>query len=426
MQTNVPISELISRRKGLSGLMENNSVLIVFSNQNTARNSDVDWPFRQNSSFWYLTGLNQSDSVLVITKEKERISQKLYTPENDEKSELWYGRKLSKPEVSELSGIYESDISYFKDFAPDIDGFLQNKKFLYLGPKGNYQELRNQIAEKGRIINEKNEIINSNEIIRSLRVVKSNWEIQQMRIAAKINTEAHKKAKKIMQEAVKSGQQFGEKQFEAALYYHYNKNGLTWSYPAIVAGGNNGAVLHYTENNKIIDPNNLVLVDAGCEYNYYASDITRVYSPGGKMTIPQQTVYDIVRTANVECITHLEAGKASFLSLQNTSNEIITKGLIKLGIIKDSFKRAITEKLYKKYYPHSIGHFLGLDVHDIGTKYNNDIFVPGNILTVEPGIYLPENDEDIPKQYRGISIRIEDDILITENGIENLTADLEK
>ena len=446
LQFFVPIEEISNRRQKVVDSMLDNSLLILTSSEIKKRNADVDFPFRQDSNFWYLTGLNQDTSILVIKKTEGKIQEFLFTPKKDKTREIWTGIKLGPEEVSQKSGITVENIFWFEDFENRLPQFLQTIENVYFDLVGDYQDLRQKISSLITSQNRRNWDENIlcvhkvRELIACLRIIKSNWEIEQMEIASKINTKAHLFGYQNMLKKHKIGQKYYEFEFEADLHYFYKKNGLNWSYPAIVAGGQNACVLHYTENDKLVNSQDLVLVDAGCEVNYYASDITRMYPISGKFTEPQREIYEIVLDANKQIIQFLANHKTNlgtdsevnYASYHYKTVQILTSGLIKLGIIKNSLEIAIQNKEYFKYFMHGVGHWLGLDVHDLGyylDKGGNRMstkFTKGMCVTVEPGLYFDPSDETIPAKYRGIGVRIEDDIVITETGILNLTQNLPK
>ena len=398
-QYQIPTLELEIRRAKIIEQMVENSTFVLFGAKNIVRNSDVEYPFRQTSNFWYLTGINQPDSVLII-KKTDVVETNLYVLDKDKTKEIWHGKRLTKQEGMQNSGIenvfWLSELNWQK---------LEQTTTVYLEKPNDY--FANSL------------VLDPNSIITSLREKKSKWEIEQMQIASKINCEAHIFAVK--------NHKVGnwEYQFEADLLHFWKKNNLNWSYPPIVASGSNATILHYITNDKQCKDGDLLLVDAGCEVNYYASDITRCYPNNGKFSPAQAEIYQLVLDCNKKLINYLKAG-ISFVDYHKKSVEILTKGLIDLKILKTDLKTAIQNQEYTKFYMHGIGHWLGLDVHDLGTRFRDTVFEEGHCVTVEPGLYFDPNDESIPAKYRGIGIRIEDDIVITKTGVLNLTQHLPK
>lgn len=441
LQFFIPIEEIVTRRQKIAQSMLDNSLFILTSAEIKKRNADVDFPFRQDSNFWYLTGLNQENSILVIKKLDGKIEEFIFVLKKDKAREIWTGIKLCKKKVSQKSGIIVENIFWFEDFENYLAHFLEEVEIIYFDLFGDFPSLRQKISTLINSQNKKNYDENilctrkTRELIAPLRIIKSDWEIKQMTIASQINTKAHLFGYQNMVTKHKNHgktQKYYEFEFEADLYYFYKKNGLNWSYPAIIASGKNACILHYTENNCEVNSKDLVLVDAGCEVNYYASDITRCYPISGKFNQAQKEIYEIVLDANKQTIEFLENKEANYLSYHYKTVEILTKGLIKLGIIKTPLEVAIKNKEYFKYFMHGVGHWLGLDVHDLGYYVNKKggripiKFQKGMCLTVEPGLYFDPNDKNILAKYRGIGVRIEDDIVITKNGILNLTKDLPK
>ena len=435
----IPQIELQDRRNKLTDLMVDGSIFILLSASLINRNADVEYPFRQNSSFWYLTGLDTPDCALLISKKNGVVVEYIYTQDRNLSEEMWLGKRFSQEEVTRITGVKKlENIKWFSELVPDIRAMIADYSTVYFDLKGDYSSIRTEIfdyifssSRRTRIDNLET-VIKTRQLIQQLRVIKSSWEIDQMQEASRINILAHEFANERMVEAIKNDQIYSEKLFEADLYYKYNQNGVTWSYPAIVATGSNGCILHYGKNNNALKKDEFLLVDAGCEYNYYASDITRVYHPTGNYTQAQSNIHNLVFETNKALIEFLGSGEATYLSYHTKSIELISKGLLKLGLLKGALESVIETGDYKKFYMHGVGHWIGLDVHDdcqyldsngmrIDTK-----FVEGMCVTVEPGIYILEDDQTVPLEYRGIAVRIEDDIVITKNGVINLTKNLSK
>jgi Xaa-Pro aminopeptidase len=257
-----------------------------------------------------------------------------------------------------------------------------------------------------------------------MRLIKSKSEIAIIKKALKITKEAHHSLMK-MQKSAKN-----EYELQANVEYIFKKNGAySDAYTSIIASGNAANTLHYVDNDKVLQESSLILVDAGCEYKYYASDITRTIPVNGKFTQPQKELYGMILEVQLQIINRIKPGcKRSDLQLYAV--ELLTKGMIELGILKGNVKKLIKKELYKKYYPHGIGHWMGIDVHDecpyVHSNGKEILLQRGMVLTIEPGIYIDENDESVPYKYRGIGIRIEDDILVTKKGHKNLSAGIAK
>lgn len=433
----VPTGNLQTRRQKLFEEMETNSVFILFSAEIVPRNTDVEYPFRQDSSFFYLTGLNEEKSLYLLKKDSNggKIETLLVTQKNHTE-EIWTGKVNGIDKSRKLSGI--EHIENFSLAQKIVEELISNSGQVYFDPIGSYQSLRNSLAEivfsKARRSDLENltKVIQTNFLIKNLRIYKDDWEIEQMKKSCQIASTAQILSVQKMHQNLELNKQVFEYQVEADIYHYFNQNGTNWSYPAIVAGGFNACILHYTANNQELQKGELLLIDSGCEYNYYASDITRCFPIGGKFSTAQKAIYELVLKANTECIEHLATNQATYRSYHELSIQILTQGLIDLKILTGSLEQNLTQKTYLKYYMHSIGHWLGLDVHDLGEyrdqngKRPDIAFAPGMSVTVEPGLYFDALDETIASEFRGIGVRIEDDIIRTKDGILNLTRQMPK
>jgi len=439
MQANIlPHQEsLIARRKKLFESIDKGSCMLVLSNQFVTRNADVEYPFRQDSNFYYITGIDEDFAGYFIKKDfNGNKVEILFIQEKTHQEQIWTGPVNGKKKSQEISKI--SNISNFSKILETVEKESKNCQKFYFDPNGSYQRLRNDIfyliSSQSRRSTIENLVLieKTNRIFRNLRMYKDNYEIKQMQIAANLGIKAHIQAIKNMRRNIKAGEKVWEYQVCADIYYEFTKKNCTWSYPAIVAGGNNACILHYMKNNQQLNYGELLLIDAGCEYNYYASDITRCYPISGVFTEAQKAIYELVLKANLESIQEVAKKDSTYLSYNQKSIEIITKGLIDLGLLKGSLEENLENKSYFKYYMHSAGHWLGLDVHDAGVFLDekgirsNIKLESGMAVTVEPGLYFEASDENIPQEFRGIGIRIEDNIIKTQTGIINLTQDMPK
>jgi Xaa-Pro aminopeptidase len=436
----IPHSELLSRRTKIVESMLDNSVFILFSGEIVNRNADVEYPFRQDSNFWYLTGFDEPNSALFITKKNGVVSQTLFVQGRDKAKEIWTGRQYSVEEATEITGVerVEKFDSLVDNRNKSLEFFLNSVSTVYFDLKGSYQKIRDQIQDivscnQRRSFSENIFAIQkTSTLINPLRLIKSQWEIDQLQISSDIAIDSHLKIAKRIATEQGLNETLNENNIEADLYYNFKNNGVTWSYPAIVATGSNACTLHYIKNDQPIVSGDLVLVDAGCEYGYYASDITRCYPAGGKFSQSQKQIYNLVLKAQLECIAELGRAGATTISFHNKAIEILTQGLIGLGILTGTLEANIENKTYLEYFMHGTGHFLGLDVHDVGAYKNLDgsraevKILEGMVLTVEPGLYFDPENSNTPEQYRGIGVRIEDNIVITQNGTLNLTQKLPK
>ena len=410
-------NELLKRRLALVSKMRGNSVAILSSANKNFRTNDVENPFRQNSDFLYINGLNEPNLISLVFKEKNKVCSVLFRNNTSEHEKIWEGDRLDNDEVKKKYDF--SKIHSMSDYEDLILGYINNKEIIYI-EQGLNCKLDNVILKKSSKIEKTSqiEIIPLSSITHKLRLIKSNYEIKMIRDAAKVSIEAHKNAMK------KSKPGIYEYELDAEIKYIFNKNNMHFAYMSIVGGGNNGCTLHYVKNNCLLKDKDLVLIDAAAENNGYASDITRTFPVNGKFTKEQSQIYDIVLEAQEQTIKFIKPGVTWDQVHQVTVDEI-SKGLIKLNLLKDSYEDVIKNELYKDFFMHRTGHWLGLDVHDVG-EYENILFEPGMVITVEPGIYINALDSKVEKKWRGIGIRIEDDVLITKNGNEVITIDLPK
>ncbi len=418
--TLIPLIDLHTRRASLATKMVDNSIAIFLSNTNQIRNADVEYPFRQDSNFWYLTGVDDADCILIVKKIAGEVSFQLFIPKFDELKVIWTGQDLTVDKAKQESGI--ETILLTEDFETSLKQIFEGIETVYFDEGlESWSEMRSVISkyihtQSRRSKSENITTIHKTSIlINELRLYKSDWEIDQLRISNRIAQTAHNKIQNYLYEVKKDIYKY---ELEAILYKHFKTNGCDWSYPAIVAAGDNANILHYTRNNSMIRQGDLILIDAGCEYNYYASDITRCYTIGGEFTDSQKVIIELVTKAQTAAILNLSESNATMVSYHNAAVRILTQGLIDLGILQGSVESNIATKTYQKYYPHGTGHFLGLDVHDVGQYKNLDgtraevKIEPRMCLTVEPGLYFRSDEMTVPTEFRGIGVRIEDDVVI--------------
>ena len=411
-------TEYKNRRDRLARSMDKNSIAIIHSANYKTRSNDTEYPFRQDSNFYYLTGFKEDESCLMIIKEKKKFKTILFVFKKDEAKELWSGKRLGAVEAKKKFLIDE--VYSFDTLEEIYEKNATNKEVLYFDFKLTYLKFK-ALKRFSKGINTHKNIAQNIEV---MRLIKSKAEIQTIKKALKITKKAHHKAMK--------AKKISKNEFElqAIIENIFKKEGAySDAYTSIVAGGNNANTLHYIQNNKVLIDGQLILIDAGCEYDYYASDITRTIPVNGTFSKPQKELYNMILDVQLQII---EMIKPNILrsDLQKKSEELLCDGMIKLGILKGNRKKLIKKQAHKKYYPHGIGHWMGIDVHDESPyKYPNGEEIPlhkGMILTIEPGIYCDENDKSIPRKYRGIGIRIEDDILVTKDSNENLSYDIVK
>ena len=410
------------RRNKLGSMLPKNSAVVIAGASMQYRNADSSYAFRQDSNFWYLSGFNEAESTLVLLiNEKNNVQSIAFVPEKDELKEIWDGYRAG-PEGAMKD--YGFDLAFnnteIDQRLPDL--LAGHNQVFY--PVGKSQTLDADIIEWIKSAKSKDrhssaiDIADASSKVGNQRLIKDEDEIKIMKKACQISAEAHVEAMKF----VKPG--MTEQEMEAFYQYEFSKRGGRFSaYTPIVAGGENACVLHYVENSKPLKDGELLLVDAGCEFELYASDITRTYPINGKFTTPQLAIYEVVLEAQLKSIEAISTNN-NVMDAQIISEKVITQGLIDLGILQGSMEELHAAGAFKDFYMHKIGHWLGIDVHDAG-DYMEDgdymKFKPGMVTTVEPGIYI-SSSSDVEDKWKGIGIRIEDDILVTAEGNENLTA----
>jgi len=416
-------SEFKKRRKQLMQHIGKGNIALIGSAAVRARNRDVNYPFRQDSDFYYLTGFNEPDSLAVFIPGRKQGEYILFCREFDEKKALWEGAHAG---LEGATVHYKADDSFPIDDLDDIlPGLLEDKGKVYY-PIGCDSDLDhnllvwiNHIRSQSRSgVTAPGELASLEHILHEMRLFKSPEELKLMRRAADVSANAHVKA----MQRCKPG--LYEYQIEAEIIYNFIQDGLrAVAYPSIVAGGKNACVLHYTENADKLKSGDLLLIDAGAECDHYAADITRTFPVSGRFSEPQKQLYQLVLDAQTAAIAQIKPGLPWHLA-HDASVEVLTKGLVSLGLLKGKVTKLIKDEKYKQFYMHRIGHWLGMDVHDVG-DYKLDkewrLLEPGMVLTIEPGLYIPADCLTVDEQWRGIGIRIEDDVLVTAEGHEILT-----
>ena len=418
----LPKEEFAQRRAKVFEQMQEDSLFLVFSDIERRRNDGCDYPFRQDSYFWYLTGFNEPNSALLLRKQQGEQQAIIFVRPSDKLLEIWNGRRLGVDNAPQTLLV---DTAYpIEEFVPQFKHLAQKQTALYYAPK--QQPWGDALLEQSAV--EFLRVFNWKPMLGEMRLFKSENEIALMQQAGQISALAHIKA---MQQTRPNRLEY---EVESDILHEFNRFGARYpSYNSIIAGGENACILHYSENGMPLRDGDLVLIDAGCEFAMYAGDITRTFPVNGKFSEAQKAIYEIVLQAQKRAIELLVPGS----SIAKANAEVIrikTEGLVRLGILKGDVDALIEQKAYRKFYMHGLGHWLGLDVHDVGEYGENRdrTLEPGMVLTVEPGLYLSK-EADIPEQYKGIGIRNEDNLLITEYGNKNLTsaapkeiADIEK
>ena len=420
--------EMKLRRKELMAQMEPNSIALLAAAPPRVRNSDAEYLYRQNSDFHYLTGFTEEKALLALIPGRKQGEVVLFCQEKDKAKELWHGILMGPDVVRQELDI--DDAFPVDDMDDILPGLIEGRDRVYYS-MGKDDHFDDQVMNWVKVIRSKakmgahppGEFLMLDHLLHELRLIKSTGEIKLMQQAAKISAEGHKRAMAYCRPGIK------EYELEAELLYAFTRNGSRApAYTSIVAAGDNACILHYIENDAEVKAGDLVLIDAGCEYDHYASDITRTFPANGKFSPEQKAIYNIVLKAQLAAIEAIRPG-VPWDEPHNISVKIITQGLVRLGILKGRPSQLIKSEAYKDFYMHRIGHWIGMDVHDVGDyKIDDDwrLLEPGMVTTVEPGIYISPSNRKVPKKWRGIGVRIEDDVLITRNGNKVLSAGIPK
>ncbi|HDP89935.1 MAG TPA: Xaa-Pro aminopeptidase [Thioalkalivibrio sp.] len=418
----IPLSEFTRRRKQLMRMMDKHAIAIIPSAPVRVRNRDAEYPYRQDSDFLYLTGFSEPEAVAVLVPGREHGEYVLFCRERDPVMETWHGRRAGQDGAIEQ---YGADDSFpISDIDEILPGLMEDRDTVYytMGRDTDFdQKLMgwiNRLREQVRAgAHPPHEFISLEYLLHDMRLYKSRSEIKAMKEAARIAVAAHKRAMR----ACRPG--MTEYQIEAELLYEFRRNGAEPAYQSIVGGGANGCILHYTENRDELKDGDLLLIDAGAEHLGYASDITRTFPVNGRFSDAQRELYEVVLEAQAAAIEKTVPGN-HWNDPHMAAVKVLTRGLVELGLLKGKPAQLIKEGEYRRFYMHRTGHWLGLDVHDVG-DYKLDeewrLLEPGMVTTVEPGLYIPAGSKGVPKRYHDIGIRIEDDVLVTKDGHDVLT-----
>jgi Xaa-Pro aminopeptidase len=419
----ISLKEFSRRRQELMAMMEADSIAILPGAKRVARNRDIDYPFRQDSDFHYLCGFAEPDAVLVLVPGRSHGETILFCRERDSEQERWHGAITGPERAVQLFGL--DDGFPINDIDDILPGLIEGKARLYYG-MGAHVEFDAQIIGWAKLISTNQqlgsrppgEFSHLGQHMHELRLFKSAQEIQMMRQAASATADGHLRLMREMAPGLR------EYQLEAELAYGFIRAGArSTAYPSIIGAGDNANILHYIENNDTIKAGDLVLVDAGAEYECYAADVTRTLPANGRFSPAQTEVYNIVLAAQLAAINEVKPGN-HWNQPHEAAVRVLTQGLVELGLLVGVVDELILSGAYKKFYMHRTGHWLGLDVHDVG-EYQIDgqwrVFEPGMVTTIEPGLYIAASLEGVPARYRGIGVRIEDDVLVTRHGHEVLT-----
>ncbi len=393
------------------------SVAIIPSAREATRSNDTNYRYRQDSDFFYLTGFDEPESIAVIAPSNEH-KYTLFVRPRDPEREIWDGRRAG---VEGARNEHGADAAFpIAEFEEKLGDLLDGVTNLYYRIGSNPElddmiiaQIRRMRTMTRKGVKVPEAIIDTGAILHEMRLIKSEDEIAIMQRAADIAAEAHREAMQRVRPGMK------EYEVEALIEYMFRKNGAAApAYSSIVGSGPNATVLHYINNDATLRDGELLLVDAGAEYRGYASDITRTFPINGRFTAAQRDIYNLVLEAQTACVGMTRPG-VRMDELKTRSIEILTEGMVRLGLLRGEPEKLIEEEKYKQFYMHGLGHFLGIDVHDVGRYYidgESRRLEPGMVTTIEPGIYIAPETKDIPEKYLGIGVRIEDDVLVTEDG----------
>lgn len=417
--------EFAKRRHDLMELAGEGSVIIARAATQKLRNNDAHYPYRQDSDFLYLSGFSEPGAMMVLLPDESDGHSILFCRERDRLREMWDGLMVGTEGAVEQYGFDEAfPIGEMEKRLPRL---LHGRERVYydLGKDPDFDQLligwMNEFRAKTRKkFHAPDEIISLDHSLHEMRLFKSRTEISAMRKSARIAAAAHQRAMQVCKPGM------NEAEIHAELLHTFTRNQCEASYVPIVGGGANACVLHYISNRDTLNDGDLLLIDAGAEYHGYASDITRTFPVNGKFSGAQKDLYELVLTANLKAIDQVREG-TPWDHVHETAVRIATEGMIDLGILKGSLEEAIEEEHFKDYYVHNTGHWLGLDVHDVG-EYEIDghsrVLEPGMVLTVEPGIYIPETATAVDERWRGLGIRVEDDVVVTKDAADVLSSDI--
>lgn len=416
--------EFAARRRELMDLMEPNSIAIVPAAPVRTRSRDTEYPYRQDSDFFYLSGFAEPEAVLVLIPGRPHGEYVMFCRERDRTMEIWNGYRAGPEGVVKDFGA--DDAFPIGDLDEILPGLIEGRERVYY-QMGKDPEFDRNVMNWVNAIRAKvrsgahppGEFIALDHLLHDMRLFKSPAEVKVMQKAADITANAHLRA----MEKCRPGMM--EFQLEAEFLHEFSREGSRFpAYSSIVGGGANACVLHYIDNNCELKDGDLVLIDAGAEYQHYAADITRTFPVNGKFSREQRALYDVVLKAQLAAIKAVKPGNHWNQPHEAALQELV-KGLVSLGLLQGTVEELIASEAYRRFYMHRTGHWLGMDVHDVGDYKVGDewrVLEPGMVLTVEPGLYVAADDDTVDARWRGIGIRIEDDVLVTEKGRKILTA----
>jgi Xaa-Pro aminopeptidase len=421
-------AEFARRRKNLMDLMEPNSIAIIPSAREQVRSRDTEFPFRQDSDFFYLCGFNEPDSVLVLIPGRRHGQFVLFCRERDLALEQWNGYRAG-PEGACKD--YAADDAFpIGDIDDILPGLIEGRERVYysMGRSAGFDQrimgwVNNIRSRQSTGAVPPGEFTDLNHMLHDLRLIKSAAELRIMRKAGEITAQAHCRA---MQFARPGKYEY---QLQAEIEHEFALSGARHpAYSSIVGSGANACVLHYVTNSERMRDGDLVLIDAGCEYQHYAADVTRTFPVNGRFSEEQRAIYNLVLKAQLAAISRIGPGR-HWNEAHDITVKTLTQGLVELGLLKGKVSTLIKKEAYRDFYMHRTGHWLGMDVHDVGDYRVNEqwrLLEPGMVLTVEPGLYIGADNRKVAKRWRGIGVRIEDDVVVTEDGCEVLTSAVPK
>jgi Xaa-Pro aminopeptidase len=424
----IKMTEYAKRRKHLMQQIGPKGIVILTSANTSRRNGDADYAYRQHSDFYYLTGFDEPEAIAILAPKRKEGEFILFNRVRDRTREIWDGIRAGQEGARKTYGANEA--YPFADFEKMLPEILENRETIHyaIGANEYFDEMVLSTLNKlrGRIRSGQQAPVafaDVTETIHEMRLIKSPAEIALMRKAAEISAQAHIRAMKFCKPGV------NEYQLEAEIMHEFQSNGARHpAYTSIVGGGENACILHYIANDQKVKDGDLVLIDAGAEYNYYAADITRTFPANGRFSDEQRAIYELVLKSQLAALKAVRPG-AAWPSMQTAIVKVLTQGLLDLGILKGRLNDLIEKEAYFPFYMHKSGHWLGLDVHDAG-RYKVDgkwrTLKPGMVLTVEPGIYISADIPGVHKRWHNIGVRIEDDVLVTAKGCDILSRDVPK
>lgn len=423
--TGITVAEFTRRRRQLMRMAGPDAILILPAAAEKVRSNDSHYPYRQDSDFWYLTGFNEPEAVLVLVPGRAAGETLLFCRERNPERETWDGARLGPEGAVETLGM--DDAYPWEDMDEILPRLIEgrNRVYYHFGRDTDFdltligwvKRVRSQVKQGAQPPHEFQEL---GHLLHDLRLFKSAAERRLMKESARIAALAHMDAMK----AARPGMY--EYEIEAELLYRFRRHGAVPSYNPIVGAGPNACVLHYVSNNAKMEDGDLLLIDAGAELHGYASDITRTFPVNGRFTPAQRALYDLVLEAHAAAVSVVAPG-VPWIAMHEAAVEVLTEGMLRLGLLKGTLKQCLKEQAYLRFYMHKTGHWLGLDVHDVG-DYRIDgeyrLLEPDMVFTIEPGLYIPPDAAGVAAKWRGIGIRIEDDVIVTRQGGQIITGDV--